>query len=129
MREHLVRVLADVNISVTLVRALLALGVNVERTTEHLPATATDVEIAALSVRLGAVLLTRDQDFATLLAMSGESAPSIINLRHRGTDARQLAPLLAEVVASRGDELSKGAIISMDERGVRVHRLPIGSAS
>ena len=74
------KVIADINIATSIVEGLRSLGHDVERCDVFIPATAPDVVIAALAARLGAAILTRDQDFSTLLAMSQASAPSLINL-------------------------------------------------
>lgn len=121
------KIIADINISVAIVNGLRALGHDVERADAFLPPTATDLEIASLAERIKAAVLTRDQDFSTLLAMLQASAPSLLNLRHERTNSGFLIHLLDTVITRHDVELRRGAIITVDERGVRVHRLPIGS--
>ena len=122
-----VKTIADINISIRIVAALRERGHDIVRVDAFLPPTASDAEIADLAARLGATILTRDQDFAALLAMSRANAPSLINLRHSRTDAAFLADLLDAILRQHGDLLLAGAILTVDERGVRAHLLPIGS--
>jgi len=79
-----VKVIADINISVRIVAALQAHGHDVVRADAYVPATAPDAEIAELAASLGALVLTRDQDFAALLAMTRARAPSLYKLCERG---------------------------------------------
>lgn len=120
------RLLADVNVSGRVVERLRALGWVVDRTSEHVPANAPDQEVLALAARFGAVLLTRDQDFPALLARSGETQPSILNVRCATVDAERLAQLLDRALRAAEHDLRAGAIATIDDVGARVHRLPLG---
>lgn len=123
------KVIADINISVRIVAALQGRGHDVVRADAYVPATATDAEIAELAANLGALVLTRDQDFAALLAMNRARAPSLINLRHSRTNSEFLVELLDGILRQHAEVLLGGAILTVDERGARVHRLPIGRAT
>jgi predicted nuclease of predicted toxin-antitoxin system len=83
-----VKFIADINISPKVVATLRASGHDVTRCDTFLPSTAEDHEIAALASKQGAAIITRDQDFAAILAMARASAPSIVNVRLVRTDAR-----------------------------------------
>ena len=72
-------------------------------------------------------MLTRDQDFAALLAMTGGTAPSIVNLRHSRTESEFLVRPLDEVLRAHEADLVAGVVLTIDDGGVRVHELPIGS--
>ena len=109
--------------------ALQGRGHDVVRADTYVPATATDAEIAELAASLGALVLTRDQDFAALLAMTRARAPSLINLRHSRTNSEFLVQLLDGILRQHAGVLHGGAILTVDERGVRVHMLPIGRAT
>ena len=107
------KVIADINISVLVVSGLVSRGHDAQRSDAFLPATAMDVEIAAVAARLGAVVLTRDQDFSALLAMSQAKAPSVINLRHQRTDWQFLVNLMDQVLTQHEGALLRGAIVSV----------------
>ena len=84
------KILADINISVKVAAGLKAIGLDAVRVDAFLPANATDAKIAALALEQKACILTRDQDFPALLAITNAVAPSIINLRHSRTDSEFL---------------------------------------
>ncbi|MBI3185846.1 MAG: DUF5615 family PIN-like protein [Myxococcales bacterium] len=123
------KIVADINISAAIVAGLRSLGHDIERADAFLPPTATDTEIAAVAAQLAGIIVTRDQDFSMLLALSEASAPSVINLRHARTDPEFLINVLDRAIRRHAAGLATGAIVTVDERGVRVHLLPIGSTN
>jgi len=69
--------------------------------------------------------LTSDLDFSTLLAMTGATGPSVVQLRAQDvfpeSTGRHVLHVLAEHVAA----LAAGAIVSVDDVAARVRILPI----
>ena len=120
------KILADVNISPRVVAALRADGFDAVRVTEIMPATSTDEEILAEALRRGAIVVSQDQDFSALLAMSGAVQPSLVNLRVSFVDAARMARTLAAALRGTAEDLREGAIVTIDDAHVRVHRLPVG---
>jgi predicted nuclease of predicted toxin-antitoxin system len=120
------KILADVNISPRVVAALRADGFEAVRVSDVMPATSSDEEILAVAVRLGAVVVSQDQDFSALLATSGATGPSHVNLRVTFVDADRLARTVAAAMRAAADDLLTGAIVTIDDARVRVHRLPVG---
>lgn len=88
-------------------------------------ATASDSEILDFGRREDMVVVTLDADFHTLLALSGLARPSAVRIRIEGLQGAQLAQLLSSVVQVCGDELLKGAMVSVSETGIRIRRLPV----
>lgn len=88
-------------------------------------ATASDSKILDLGRQEGSVVVTLDADFHALLALSGETAPSVIRIRIEGLRADELSRLLVSVLKVCGHDLMKGAVVSVTESGVRVRRLPL----
>jgi predicted nuclease of predicted toxin-antitoxin system len=120
------KILADVNVSPRVVAALRADGFDAVRVTDVMPATSSDEDILAEAARLDAVVVSQDQDFSALLAMTGATRPSHVNLRVSFVDADRLARAIAAVMRAVPDDLAAGAIVTIDDVRARVHRLPVG---
>ena len=117
--------LVDVNISPLVAAELRQLGVAVVRVGEVLDIRAPDENIVAEAVRLGAILVSRDQDFAAILATTGATRPSLVNVRVSEVDPGRLARAIASAVEALRDDLAQGAIVTLDDGGLRVHPLPV----
>jgi predicted nuclease of predicted toxin-antitoxin system len=87
---------------------------------------AADDEIMARALAEGRIVVSADTDFGTLLALPGRTAPSVILFRRLldRRPERQVALLLANL-ASMSDPLDEGAVVIIEERRLRVRRLPI----
>jgi predicted nuclease of predicted toxin-antitoxin system len=70
-------------------------------------------------------IITMDLDFGGLLALSGMTRPSVIIFRLRNPDANHINKMLKDMLPELLDELEAGAIITVEEKRVRVRRLPI----
>jgi predicted nuclease of predicted toxin-antitoxin system len=100
-------------------------GLDVAHTAEIGLAAASDAEILVHAVQAGAVVVTLDADFHTLLALSSAAQPSVIRIRVEGLRAGEFSELLQRVIASCEADIIAGAVISVREHEVRVRRLPI----
>jgi predicted nuclease of predicted toxin-antitoxin system len=90
---------------------------------------AADAEILTWALKKGAVVVTLDADFHTILAVSGASGPSVIRLRMQGVRAAALVELIQQVLAVFGEDLKKGALVTIKARKTTCHSLPIGSST
>jgi len=120
------KLLADVNISRHVVARLRSHGFDVIRASDILDPRAPDDDIIAEARRLGAVLISHDQDFSAILATTGATKPSLINVRVSHVDADGVARSIAAAVGAATPELEAGAIVTIDDAGIRIHDLPVG---
>ena len=88
-------------------------------------ATADDPAILAYARDHGQVVVTLDADFHMRLALSGASKPSVIRIRIEGLDAHELAEVLGGVLEKCGEDLARGALVSVTETSLRLRRLPL----
>jgi predicted nuclease of predicted toxin-antitoxin system len=87
---------------------------------------APDEAVLAKAREFDAALATFDSDFHRLLATAGATGPSVIRIRIEGLKGPQLADLLMDVVERTREELLAGAVLSVNEKRIRLRRLPIG---
>ena len=120
------KILSDVNLSQRVVANLRNAGLDAVRASEVMDPRSADEEIIAMATKMGAILVSRDQDFSELLAVSGATQPSLVNVRVSFVDAERVSKAIVDAIRATADDLVKGAIVTIDDRGIRVHPLPIG---
>ncbi len=84
-----------------------------------------DHQIIAKAQREGRVILTHDLDFGQLIALSQASLPSVITFRLADMRPDQVNHHLDEVLAHFAESLEQGALVSVNDHGIRVRLLPI----
>ena len=117
--------LADINVSRRVVEVLCGAGFQAMRVSDVMDCRATDVQILEEARRRNAVVISHDQDFTAILATTGASSPSLINIRVSYVDVDRLASMLLNLIRMMGQELSIGVIVTVDDRGARIHQLPV----
>ena len=122
------KLLVDANLSPTVAEMLRLGGFDATHVGAVDLLTASDVEISEFAVDTGATIVSADSDFATLLALSGGTAPSLLLLRSSDhlTPTDQGAVLVANL-PSLVDDLQNGAVVSIGRGHIRVRPLPINS--
>jgi predicted nuclease of predicted toxin-antitoxin system len=119
------RFLADMNLSPLTVEDLRKDGYDVIRVSSLLPVNASDAEILELARRQTMVVITQDLDFSVLLALSGYDRPSLVTLRLTNTDPNVVTQWLRRVLPQIGKPLSEGNAVTVDDKTVRIRKLPI----
>lgn len=71
------------------------------------------------------VLVTADTDFGDLLALSGESQPSVVLLRRPGRRPEERAKAIRAAFEAVGDRLDSGALVVVEPHRIRIRDLPI----
>ncbi len=120
------KLLADVKVSRRVVERLRVAGVEAVRVPEVMAARAADADIVAEAALRGAILVSHDQDFSAILAAGRAIGPSLVNLRVSTVDADRHGAVILAALAAAAEDLEAGAIVTVDDRGMRIHRLPIG---
>jgi len=119
------RLLLDQGTPRSTARHLAAHGIDAVHAAAIGLSTATDSQILDHARTDHRVVVTLDADFHALLALSGAAVPSVVRIRREGLRGDALASLLSEVVSRVREQLDSGAMITVTERAVRVHRLPV----
>jgi predicted nuclease of predicted toxin-antitoxin system len=73
----------------------------------------------------GYVIFTHDIDFGTLLALTNEKGPSVIQIRTQDVTPKHSSEMLHAHLNHYQRELESGALIVIDEQRARVRLLPI----
>jgi predicted nuclease of predicted toxin-antitoxin system len=120
-----VKLLLDQGLPRTAATALATLGWDVLHVGEIGMAAATDQDILRRALAERRAVVTLDADFHAILALENASAPSVIRVRIEGLRGVELAALIQRVVRVCEDDLVAGAMVTVDERGVRVRALPV----
>ena len=119
------RLLLDQGLPRSTVRHLEERGFDVRHVADVGHSRSSDAEITMLARDQGRTIVTLDSDFHRLLATSGASAPSVIRIRREGLRGRDAAALISQVLGQIGDQIERGAMVTVTERAVRLHRLPL----
>ncbi|MCK5153151.1 MAG: DUF5615 family PIN-like protein [Spirochaetales bacterium] len=85
----------------------------------------TDSDIIRKAQDDGLIIVTLDSDFHTILAANGKQEPSVIRIRIEGLKAKDLSQIIQNVLFSASVEINDGAAISVNDKGIRIHRLPL----
>jgi len=120
-----VKLLLDQGLPRTTATELATIGWEVVHVGEIGMAAATDQDILHRALAEQRAVVTLDADFHATLALENASAPSVIRVRIEGLRGVDLAALIQRVVRVCEDDLVAGAMVTVDERGVRVRALPV----
>ncbi len=86
---------------------------------------ATDREIMDWAAANQYVVFTHDLDFGTMLALSHESGPSVLQVRAENVLPDNLGTAVVAALGQHEEDLSAGALVVVDESRSRVRVLPI----
>ena len=119
------KLLADMGISMTTVRALRQAGEEVVHLQEQGLHKMPDDQILVKAIREQRVVITCDLDFGDLLAASGGSVPSVVLIRTRNQTPKAVTPRLFQILKTYHSALEAGAVVIVEDGGSRLRRLPI----
>lgn len=119
------RFLVDMNLSPKTVTNLQQHGWDIIRVSQILPMDAEDSEILEFARQDNRVIITQDLDFSSLLALGNYQRPSLITLRLSNPDPEIITQKLLENIFHISEDLMEGCAITIDDKRIRVRRLPI----
>ena len=117
--------LVDVNFSPRWVALLTPAGYMTVRWTDVGKNTASDEEIMRYAAAQGYTVLTHDQDFSTLLALSQAGKPSVVLLRLSSLRVEKVGARVLKAVKAVEQDINAGAIVVIEDNRVRVRSLPM----
>lgn len=121
----MIRLLLDQGLPRSSVQRLADQGIDVCHVAAIGYSRSTDEEIMALALEQERTVVTLDSDFHRLLAISGASKPSVIRIRREGLRGPEAAIPIAQLLEQLREQLKAGAMVTVTERAVRLHRLPL----
>lgn len=85
---------------------------------------APDTEIMRRAREHDAIVFTHDLDFGALLAASGESSPSVVQMRCEDTRPIAMGSLIVSAIQSSVEDLKTGVLLTLDPKRMRLRILP-----
>jgi predicted nuclease of predicted toxin-antitoxin system len=120
------KLLIDMNLSPKWVNPLNLAGFEALHWSAVGLARSSDAEIMRYAKANGFVVLTNDLDFGAMLAATGGDAPSVIQLRTEDCRVGQIGDKVIESIRQAADQLTIGALVTIETSKLRITSLPIG---
>ena len=105
------RFLVDAQLPPALARHLTAIGHEAEHVGDVGLLTASDERIWDYAAAAGAVLVSKDEDFVTMRALSGHGGPAVIWVRIGNTTRRALIERFEAAFAAIAEALKRGETV------------------
>ncbi len=122
------RFLLDMGISPETRSFLERLGHDVAHVIDAGMSKGSDFQIMAKALNEGRIILTHDLDFGRILAFSGERLPSVVTFRLTNMRPDNVNNYCKTIIDRFSDVLDRGAILSVGDKKIRSHPLPIRNA-
>ena len=120
------RILIDMNLPPAWCELLRRQGWDSAHWSEVGDPRATDAHIMHWARENGFIVFTHDLDFGALLAATGAIGPSVIQTRAVDVMPESLGARVIAILRQLEDDLSAGALVTIDEHRHRLRVLPIG---
>jgi predicted nuclease of predicted toxin-antitoxin system len=118
-------VLVDMNLSPVWIGWLAERGFSTVHWSAVGDPRASDRAVLAWAAEHRHVLLTHDLDFGAILAASGSTAPSVLQVRARDVTPEGIGASVLNALRQYQLDLSKGALLTVDEESMRLRLLPL----
>ena len=84
-----------------------------------------DEEVLAFARQTGETILTNDLDFSRLMALSRAEQPSVITFRLNALNLDLFRGIITSSFPDLEEALHTGSLITIDEGGIRIRKLPV----
>ena len=115
----------DMNLSPEWTEILTSAGHTAKHWSSIGDITAEDETIFDWASDNGFTIITQDYDFGTLLAITGSTKPSVIQVRRKDSTPQALKETLLEIIQRYSMPIADGAFIVIVERKIRLRLLPL----
>jgi len=119
------KILVDMNLSPSWVDFLVEAEFVAVHWSQVGASDAHDSEVMQWAARHGHVVLTSDLDFGAILAATQDRRPSVLQLRSDILTPHVIGPAVLAAIRQTHQELSEGAIVSIDAARARLRVLPL----
>ncbi len=123
------KVLVDMNLSPLWVEQLSRAGFEAVHWSNVGDPRAPDRTLMQWAREHGYVVFTHDLDFGTLLALTREVGPSVVQVRTQDVSPEHLWPVISITLRDHADARDAGALVTVDEARTRVRVLPLSIRS
>ncbi|MGM0426679.1 MAG: DUF5615 family PIN-like protein [Thermodesulfobacteriota bacterium] len=86
---------------------------------------ATDSQIMEKALKEERIILTHDLDFGRMLAFSGDRGPSVVTFRLTNMRPENVNQFCKAIIDRFSDVMAEGAILSVGDKKIRRHLLPV----
>ena len=121
------KILVDMNLSPAWIPTLEAAGFEAIHWSLIGDPRAIDAEVMGWAKAQGYMVFTHDLDFGAILASTGASGPSVVQVRTQDVTPEHLGDLVIGALRQFEEVILRGAIISVDESRMRSRILPLKS--
>ncbi len=84
-----------------------------------------DEKIIEFAKKSGHAILTNDLDFTRIMALSGSQFPTILTFRFAALNPAVFTEIVQNNFPKLLQDITAGSLITIDERGIRVKKLPV----
>jgi predicted nuclease of predicted toxin-antitoxin system len=121
-----VKLLIDMNMSRRWIAAFIEAGIQAIHWSEVGDVRASDAEIMEHASVHGQIIFTKDLDFGAMLAESRRLRPSVVQVRAENASPEIVGLQVMYALRSMEDELSRGALLTVEAENIRLRLLPFG---
>lgn len=119
------KILVDMNLSPRWVQLLRDAGWEAAHWSAVGEANATDSEITAYAAANNYVILTHDLDFGAILASTGQSIPSVVQIRAEDVSQEAVGKQTIAALRHLTPQLGAGALVTIESDRTRLRLLPV----